>query len=115
MLEIRVEEGICIIKVQCELTHINLSELGREIENKINEGYKAFLLNLAGCAYINSEGFSYVMELYKRLKGEKKILAISNPVPDVRKLFEITKIDTVIEIFKTENEAIRKIDEKIAD
>ncbi len=109
MLEIRTLDNICIIKIMCELTHTNLVELRETIEEKSKEDFKVYLLNLESCTYINSQGFGYIVDLHRKLKSERKKLVISNLVPDVRKLFEITKMNVIIEVYKNEKEALERL------
>jgi len=109
MLEVRNESHICIIKILGEITNNNLEMLISDLEENIREEHDIYLLNLSNCAYVNSRGFGYLVELYKRLKKEKKKLVLSDLVPDVMKLFEITKINTIIEIYRTEKDALMNL------
>ena len=106
MLEVRVESDVCIMKVLCEVTVASLEALKKEIEENLKEDYKGYILNLDSCTYMHSKGFEYIVELYKAIKKQKKKLVITNMVQDVKKLFEITKIDAIIETYKIEKEAL---------
>ncbi len=109
MIEVKSQGNICIIKLMCELTHTNLSEIKNVIEERLEEDFKIYLLNMESCTYINSQGFGYIVDLHRRLKSERKKLAVSNLVPDVRKLFEITKVNMIIEVYKNEKEALEQL------
>ena len=106
MLEVRNESHICIIKIFGEINNNNLEMLISDLEENIKEEYKVYLLNLSNCAYISSRGFGYIVELYKKLKKEKKKLVLAGLVPDVKKLFQITKMSNIIEMYNTENDAL---------
>ncbi len=108
MFEVRAEGDICVIKVLGEITYVNMEEVKKEIQEKVQGEFRVYVLNLGSCTYINSIGFGYIVESFQKIKKEKKKLIICNLVPDVKKLFEITKMDTIIEIYKSEKEALEK-------
>lgn len=111
MLEVRTEGDIRILKVICEVTHNNIKGLESEIEENLSDEVKKYIINLGSCTYINSEGFSYIIEFYRRLKREGRKLVITDMVQDVRRLFEVTKMDSIIETYKNEKEALDRLKE----
>jgi anti-anti-sigma factor len=64
---------------------------------------------MSGVGYMNSAGIGMIVESYKRFKDNGGRLVICSLVPDIVKLFEITKLDHFIEIYPDEETAIQKL------
>jgi anti-sigma B factor antagonist len=86
-----------------------MRNIKENVEANIKEEYKGYILNLETCTYINSSAFEYLVELYKRLKSAKKRLILCSMVPDVYQLFNITRLDKIIDICKNEKDAIKEM------
>lgn len=112
MFEVKVESSICIMKIECEISYSNMQTIKEKIEANIKEEYNGYILNFEICTYINSSAFEYLVELYKRLKNEKKRLVFCSMVPDVYELFNITRLHKIIDICKNEKEAITAMNSK---
>ncbi|MGH9500482.1 MAG: STAS domain-containing protein [Terriglobales bacterium] len=70
-------------------------------------GHKNFLLNLAGVDFIDSDGMGELVRSYsvvRRNGGEMKLVQLR---PRVRDLLQITRVDTIFEIYSEELGALR--------
>lgn len=65
------------------------------------------LLNLAGINYVDSTGIGELVGYMSKFTQSNKHLKILKPHERVKKLLNITKLDTIFEIFEDEEEAVK--------
>jgi len=65
------------------------------------------LLNLSGINYVDSTGIGELVGYMSKFTQNNRHLKILKPHERVRKLLNITKLDTVFEIFEDEEEAVK--------
>jgi anti-sigma B factor antagonist len=76
-----------------------------------NTGHKKFLLNLAGVDYIDSDGMGELVRCYSVVRqsgGEMKLAQLNKRVAD---LLQITRLNTLFEIYSEEEVALRTFEE----
>ena len=76
-----------------------------------NTGHKKFLLNLAGVDYIDSDGMGELVRCYSVVRqrgGEMKLAQVNKRVAD---LLQITRLNTLFEIYSEEPVALRAFQE----
>ena len=87
------------------------AEYGNLIRDKIMEiidekGADSIVLNLSKVSFLNSFALTVFLEAHKILQNRGRRLVIAEPSAEVRKLLEITRLDTVLEVCDSEREAI---------
>jgi anti-sigma B factor antagonist len=65
------------------------------------------LVNFAGIDYVDSTGIGELVGYLNRFLESNRQLKILNPPFRIRRLLQITKLDTVFEIYDDENEALK--------
>jgi anti-sigma B factor antagonist len=81
----------------------------RDLVNGIlNNGRQNFVLNLAGVDYIDSSGLGQLISIWASIQNRKGHMTILNPNKRMRRLFEISRLNTVFEICEQESEAVKK-------
>lgn len=66
---------------------------------------KRLVLNLSAVPYMDSSAIAVLVELLRKLKGGKIVLAALQP--RVRGLLEIARLDTIFGVVKTEEDALK--------
>ncbi|HSU89073.1 MAG TPA: STAS domain-containing protein, partial [Terriglobia bacterium] len=64
--------------------------------------------NLAGVDYIDSSGLGQLVSIWTSIRNKNGHLTLLNPSTRVERLFEITRLHTVFEIFAEEPAAVEK-------
>ncbi len=99
--------GISVLqfKASLELTHTarELEELRREV---LEQKDKRVIIDLSRVTRIDSAGLGQLMSCYSHLVKNRGTLKVLNPVPEVRRLLEMTGISTLIPAFQDEQEAV---------
>jgi anti-sigma B factor antagonist len=81
----------------------------RDLVNGIlNKNRHNFVLNLTGVDYIDSSGLGQLISIWTSIQNRKGQLIILNPNKRIRRLFEITRLNTVLEICEEESDAVKK-------
>lgn len=107
LIKVRVVSGVVILDMFGRLWILDLP-LRERMTVLLEEGNRFFVLNLAGVDYIDSSGLGQLVAIWTSVRNRSGHLTLFNPTKRVRKLFEITKLNTVFEIFENENDAVQR-------
>ena len=77
------------------------------IDALLDAGQTNILVNLSNVSYIDSSGLGSIFDGYRKTIAKNGNLKLSNTNKDVKRVLEITKISKKIEIYDTEEEAVR--------
>lgn len=103
-------KGIMVFSIKGQIKISTQTECKEYFDRVIGENCsKTAVLNMSGVGYMNSAGIGMIVESFKRYKDNGGRLVICSLVPDIVKLFEITKLDHFIEIYPDEETAIQKL------
>ncbi len=98
---------VTVIDMEGRITLGEGSGLLRDlVREKLAEGQRNILLNLAGVNYLDSTGLGELISAYRLLKsegGELKLLGLNKKVSE---LLQITRLYTVFDIHSQEPQAI---------
>jgi anti-sigma B factor antagonist len=99
--------GVTVIDMDGRITLGEGSALLRDlIREKLDEGHKKILMNLAGIHYIDSTGLGELVSAYRLMKsqgGELKLMNLNKKVSD---LLQITRLYAVFDIHNDEAQAV---------
>jgi anti-anti-sigma factor len=79
----------------------------KAIDDVINEGCMNVVLNFKSVNFINSSGLGRLIIAAKRINEDNGALKIAGLSDDLRELFAFTRLDSKLQIFETEQEAIQ--------
>lgn len=74
------------------------STLYDETEKLLRQGYLTLVLDLRDVGYIDACGLGQLLQVRKLISENRGNLTLVHPSVKIRKLLEITKLDTVFEI-----------------
>lgn len=103
----RENNSIQIIDVIGEVDLYNTKEIKDMIDEKIKQGKYQIILNLLKVPFMDSSGIGTLVTGMYRLKKYQGSLKIINIVGSVAKVFKMTGMDTHLEIFDSEEEAVK--------
>jgi len=91
-----------------ELDHATADELRVPLEEAIDRGGSAFLIDLSGCSFIDSTGLSVLVHARSRVldEGSGGRFEVCCPDAQIRRLLEITGIDRAFGVHQTRDEAL---------
>jgi len=77
-----------------------------------SQGYAKLVLDFANVEYLSSKMLGKLMALYKRLQVENGGLALCNVRKDLREVFEVTQLDTVLNLHDDQGKAVKSLQKK---
>ena len=81
----------------------------RDLVNGILQSDKCkFVFNLAGVEYIDSSGLGQLISIWTSIRSRNGYMTLLSPSKRIQRLFEITRLNTVFEIFENEPDAVQK-------
>jgi anti-sigma B factor antagonist len=105
------EEGIAIVAVNGELDLSTAPELERAVDDALDGDEASLVLDMAGCRFIDSTGIALLVRVWQRLgggNGEDRF-AICCVDDQVRRLLDITGLDTSMHIHASRDEALSSL------
>lgn len=100
------ESGVVVLGVDGQLIVGNRHELKQKILEAVESGERKLLVDFSNTGYIDSSGLGVLVSLAKKLReegGEMRLAALN---PDLRTLFELTKLDTLFNITDSLDDAL---------
>ena len=98
--------------VRGELDQATAPDLRAALDRAIGEPETPVLVDLGGCEFIDSTGLSLLVETQRRLASDSRSFAVCCPNADVRRLLELTGIDTTLGLFESRDDAVGVLAER---
>jgi anti-sigma B factor antagonist len=87
----------------------NIQLIGDQLFELVDDlGKKKLLLNFANVEYLSSAALGKLMTLNKKVKAAAGELRLCNIKPEIKEVFSITKLDKMLRIFDTEQDALER-------
>lgn len=83
------------------------SKLRESVKNLVSQDKKKIVLDMKNVTMIDSSGLGALVAAYSTAKSGGASLRLSNLGTHFNQLLQLTKLMTVFEVFKTEQDAIR--------
>ncbi len=99
--------GVMVIDVEGQLIVGNRQELKQKILEELDRGERRFVVDFARTGYIDSSGLGVLVSLSKKVREVGGELRLANLNDDLRTLFELTKLDTLFQIYDSREAALQ--------
>ncbi|MBW2618382.1 MAG: STAS domain-containing protein [Deltaproteobacteria bacterium] len=103
------KDGISILVVEGDLVAIESSLLEEKTLQATESSPQAIIFDLSQLSYIDSVGLGMIVQLNKKLSGMGVRLCFCCLSESVKRLFAVTRLDAVLEIFADVEEAATAI------
>jgi anti-sigma B factor antagonist len=84
----------------------NCDDFIGEIEQKMNDISKFYIINLSKVNFIDSSGLSGIVTIHQECAKLKGRLALAGPQGSVRKVLDVTQISKMLDVFDNVKEAV---------
>ena len=84
----------------------NSASLKTEVQKLYEDGTRDLLINLGTVRFIDSSGLGALVSGFKNATASKGSLKLCSLQPQVKSMFELTRLHRVFEIFTTVDEAL---------
>ncbi|MHB0913676.1 MAG: STAS domain-containing protein [Armatimonadota bacterium] len=101
-----------IIDLEGEVDVYTAPQLKQQIINMLDAGTNHVVVNLSAVDYLDSTALGVLIGGLKRLRERNGSLDLLCPNPRIRRIFEITGLDKIFDMYNSEEEAISRIKAK---
>lgn len=107
MLHVNYEnkENILVVQLDGELMIENVEQLKVEF-NEHKNSHKYFLFDFKNVSMIDSSGLGYIVYCLKKARELDGDIKIENLVNQAKLIFEITRVNSILDIYDNETDAI---------
>ena len=103
-------KGMVVIKVKEDrLDAHNANDLKSELLHSFDEGKKDILIDLQEVRFIDSSGLGALVSGFKNAITHQGSLKLSSLQPQVRSMFELTRLHRVFDIFPSSAEVLENL------
>lgn len=100
-----LEEELPIIALEGEVDVYTAPQLKQQMISLLEGGAREVVVDLSRVDYLDSTALGVLIGGLKRLRELDGNLALVCPSPRIRRVFEITGLDKIFDIYETEDEA----------
>ncbi len=98
--------NIPIIRLDGRIVSDNAPGVKKQIQNCLEEGNKSLVLDMSNVPFIDSSGLGTLVGSMRVVAAKGGDLIIAGMIPEVRALFQLTRLDKVFEIYDTVDQAV---------
>jgi anti-sigma B factor antagonist len=103
----RLDDGVVAISLFGELDQATVATLREGVDPLVDAGDESVLVDLSGCAFIDSSGLAAFVGIRDRvIAREGRGFAVCCPDSQVRRLLELTGLDEAMGLTVSRDEAI---------
>ena len=104
-------DGISVIRVHGEIDLYTMHEFEQALESGIGKDAAALIADLTGVSYLDSSGLSVLLHAHKAISARGGLLCViaSPDSPGVRRVLEITRLDTVFRVRDKFEDAVAEL------
>ena len=104
-----IEDGIVVLDLGGEVDAFTAPNLKQEMVNQIERGVSRIAVDLADVTYLDSTGLGVLIGGLKRTRDKNGELVLICPNVRIMRIFDITGLSRIFEMFKTESEALDRL------
>lgn len=106
-LRIEQKENLLILRIKGRLDAVTSPLAEKKVFEAINNGQYNLLLDMAEVIYLSSAGMRMLLSITKRLRTMSGKLAICSVTTNVVDVLKMSGFDHTLNLFKTEEEALK--------
>ena len=107
--EIRTQDGVDVIDVTGQLDAFTTPDVKAEFKKLTDARRYKLALNLENVSYVNSTAIGAIVAVAQQVRRRKGDLKIFGMKADIRKVFDLVGASKILEIFETEQEALKSL------
>jgi anti-sigma B factor antagonist len=99
-------KNVRVIEIIGRLDGDSAPEMGRLLDQAIDEGYHRLVVDLGSVDYMSSPGLREIVRVFNRVRQADGDLRVANPSDRVMEIMELAGLDTVLQIYQTRSAAV---------
>lgn len=107
-IKVKKESDVSILEIEGEIDVYYSSKLEEKVKNLIAQGERKVIIDMTEVSYMDSSGLGVLVGSLKNLKKSKGDMKIAGANKEIMNVFEITRLNTFFDMYKTVPEALAK-------
>jgi anti-anti-sigma factor len=99
-------DGIAIVQLTGKLDLVNTMTVKQQLVQTIKDGHPKLVIDLTNVHFIDSAGLSALVSGLKHARQAQGDLRLAGPGADIRNVLEFTRLDQVLEVYDTVEQAV---------
>jgi anti-sigma B factor antagonist len=99
-------KGIVVVYLKGSLSIATTEEFYSQVSSLLDDGEKNFVFHISSLDFIDSTGLGTLVRLTKRIKEKNGEIRLAEPQTHIKEMFELIRMDKVLPIDKTKEEAL---------
>lgn len=99
---------ITVLKCTGSLDAESIAAFKKTTQKLVDDGNHYFVIDATGLTFIDSMGLGAIISLMRRVQADRGEIKIAGLTPDVRMIFELTRLHRVFDLCATTGEACQK-------
>ncbi len=108
-LEEYTVDGVIIVRVERGLKGSGEASLKERLDTLVREGHLEILIDMRGMPFVDSSELGRLIRSHLSVRQAGGRVRLCNLAPRVAALMKITKLDTILELYDTEAQALASI------
>jgi anti-anti-sigma factor len=108
------DRGVLVIAVSGRLDSTTSGALEKEVRGQLQSGGVRIVFDLSALEFISSAGLRVFIMAAREIRGKGSI-ALAAPVPNVKRLLDVTGVATFATIYDTATEAVETLINRHSD
>ena len=107
-MEIKIERnGMVVVAVVAgEVDASTAPGLQEKFDELLAEGQQNFVIDLSDVGFMDSSGLAALVQLFKRVRIGHGDVRLCGLQPEVRRVFELTRLERVFDLFPDRGQAV---------
>ena len=101
-----LEKELPIIELEGEVDVYTAPQLKQQMISMLEGGARELIVNLTKVDYLDSTALGVLIGGLKRMREREGNMVLICPSPRIRRVFEITGLDKIFDIYNTEQESL---------
>jgi len=96
-----------VLKVSGHLDDLGADTLSEALDRVLAESHSRLIFDLSDVMFLGSSGLGQIMRAYQAVKNRQGYVRVVNPQPLIADVFRLTKLDRLLDIFPSVEEALK--------
>jgi anti-anti-sigma factor len=108
MIDVNVsgaDNDVTVVEISGRVDSMNANQFGEALVGEIESGNVQLVLDLSSVDYMSSAGLREIVSALKKVKRSQGDLRIAQPSERVLEVLEMAGLDTILQIFPTQDAA----------
>ena len=105
-VEVQDHDSATVLSITGHITELEADELGSQFDELFQDGKYDLVLDLGNVDFMSSSGLGQIMRAYRTATQNAGSVCLARVQPLVADVFRVTKLDQLLEIYETVEEAV---------